>query len=93
MKSFQRAETVVCSILIKTAALVLTDPATSIKIDITNPVGTSVVTATAMTKDTTGTYHYDYSPASDAVLGTYKVKYTAVDGTRTTIQNDTFSLE
>lgn len=92
-KAFQRAETVVCSILVKTTAGVLVDPATSMKIDITNPVGTSVVTATAMTKDSTGTYHYDYQPASDAVLGTYNVKYTATDGTRITIQRDNFSLE
>jgi hypothetical protein len=93
MKSFQRAETVICSITIKTAALVLTDPATSTKIDITNPIGTSVVTATAMTRDSAGTFHYDYAPAVDATLGIYKVKYTAIDATRTTIQNDSFSLE
>jgi hypothetical protein len=92
-KSFQRAETVICSITIKNAAATLVDPATSIKIDITNPVSTSVVTAAAMTKDSVGAYHYDYQPAVDAVLGIYKVKYTAVDGTRTTIQNDSFNLE
>lgn len=93
MKTFQRAETVICSILVYNSSDELTDPATSMKIDITNPVGTSVVTATAMTKDDTGTYHYDYTPAADAMLGKYKVKYTATDSTRVTIQNDSFILE
>jgi len=93
MANFQRAETVVCSILIKTTAEVLTDPATSIKIDITNSIGTAVVTATAMTRDSAGTYHYDYQPAADALKGIYHVKYTATDGTRITIQNDSFVLE
>jgi uncharacterized protein YfaS (alpha-2-macroglobulin family) len=92
-KAFQRAETVICTITIKTAAGVLTDPATSIKIDIVNPIGVSAVTATAMTKDSTGNYHYDYSPTADAVLGPYRIKYTATDGTRVTIQADSFTLE
>jgi uncharacterized protein YfaS (alpha-2-macroglobulin family) len=92
-KTFQRAETVVCSILVKTAAAVLTDPATSTKIVITGPTGASVVTSTAMTRDSVGAYHYDYQPAVDALKGIYHVKYTAVDGTRITIEDDTFVLE
>ena len=93
IETFQRAETVVCSVTITTPLLVLTDPATSVKISITDPVGTLVVTAATMTKDSVGVYHYDYTPAVDALLGTYKIKYTATDGTRVTIQNDTFLLE
>jgi len=93
MRTFQRNETVICSITSKTAAGVLTDPITSMTITITNPSGTAVVTAAAMTKDSTGVYHYDYQPAVDAVLGVYRIRYTATDGARITIQDDDFTLE
>jgi hypothetical protein len=100
-KSFQRAETVICAIRVATGADVLTQPATSMTITITNPVGTAVNTATAMTYDAvpvvvdgvTCNYHYDYQPASDAVLGKYTVLYTATDGTRITNLRDYFILE
>jgi uncharacterized protein YfaS (alpha-2-macroglobulin family) len=92
-KTFQRAETVICSITVKDDSDVLKDPATSMEIDITGPTGASVVSATAMTPDSEGIFHYDYVPAADAALGIYKVKYTATDGTRVTIQNDSFVLE
>lgn len=93
MKTFQRPETVICSITVKTAAGVLTDPDTSMTITITDTNGTVKVNASAMTKDSTGTYHYDYTPASDATLGRYTIKYTATDGTRVTNQLDDFYLE
>lgn len=92
MKTFQRAETVICSVTVKLAG-VLTDPSTSMKIAITGPTGLSAVPATSMAHDLTGAYHYDYSPAADALLGTYRVKYTATDGSRVTIQTDRFNLE
>jgi uncharacterized protein YfaS (alpha-2-macroglobulin family) len=92
-KTFQRAEAVICSITVKDTSDVLRDPATSMKIDITGPTGASVVAAAAMTKDSTGTYHYDYVPAAGAAFGIYKIKYTATDGTRLTIETDTFVLE
>jgi uncharacterized protein YfaS (alpha-2-macroglobulin family) len=93
IKRFERAETVICSILVKTTAGVLTNPATSMKIQVTEPSGIIVVTDTAMTNDTTGTYHYDFVPTVSSQLGLYKVRYTAVDGTRTTIQDDSFYLQ
>lgn len=92
-KIFQRNETIICSIVIKDANSDLADPETSIMIDIINQEETIVVNATAMTRDSIGTYHYDYNPASDAMLGLYHVKYTAIDGTRITIKNDSFILE
>ncbi len=92
--SFQRSETIVCSIVIKTAAGVDTNPDTDIYIGIINPVGTAVVAATTdMVNDSVGHYHYDYAPGSTTVLGEYEVTYTLVDGTRTTKQKDTFILE
>jgi hypothetical protein len=92
-KTFQRAETVVCSITVATTAGVAANPATSTTITITNPIGTAINTATAMTNDSVGAYHYDYQPASDAVLGKYTVLYTATDGTRITNLRDYFVLE
>jgi len=90
---FQNPETVICSIsLTRTDTGAPIDPSTSIKITITDPTGTSVVNAVAMTKDSTGQYHYDFNP-NQAVPGNYKVVYTAVNGLRTTVQNDNFILE
>ena len=89
---FQKTETVVCSTTTKSGST-LTTPATSMNIIITNPTGTEVVTSTAMTEDSTGLHHYDYTPASSVASGTYDVQYKATDGTRITIQKDEFDLE
>jgi len=90
---FQRAETVICSALVKTTAGVLTTPATSMTITISDPVGTAVIAGANMTLDAVGTYHYDFAPAATATLGIYLVRYVATDGTRKTIQDDSFVLE
>lgn len=100
-KTFQRAETVICRASVKNDSDVLTSPATSFTIDITNSLGVPAVTAAAMVLDNPAividgvsyNYHYDFIPAADAALGNYKVKYTATDGTRVTIQSDSFVLE
>jgi hypothetical protein len=91
-KTFQFNETVICSASV-TSSGTLTDPATSMKITIIDPTETEVVSLAVMTKDATGLYHYDYNPAVSAILGAYKIKYVATDGTRITIQPDTFTLE
>ena len=95
-KTFRRASTIICSITVKDSSDVLRDPGTSMKIEITGPTGAVVVAATSMSKDSppvTGVYHYDYTPAADALFGIYEAKYTAVNGTRTTIETDNFVLE
>jgi len=89
---FQKTETVVCSITVKSSGT-LTSPATSMNIIITDPVGTAVVTSTGMANDSTGVYHYDYTPASTVLRGTYRVQYKATDGARITIQEDEFDIE
>ncbi len=92
---FQVGETVICSITVKDSSGTAQDPITSMKITInrTNPNWANVLAATAMTDDAgVGAYHYDYSTSS-AQVGEYEIIYTAVDGTRTTIQKDTFILE
>lgn len=91
---FQRSETIVAKVEVRNAETgTLTDPATSMKITITNPSGTKVVDDATMGKDAVGKYHKDYTPPSDAVLGKYVVKYVATDGTRVTIELDNFVVE
>lgn len=92
MANFQRQETVICEMLVKTVTGGLTSPSTSMKITITDPVGAIVVNSQPMVKDAEGTYHYDYNPAGNAVSGYYQVLYVAIDGTRTTVQEDNFLL-
>ena len=93
MAKFDIGETVICSCEVKTDAGVLTDPATSMTVTInqTSPVGKAVITVTAMTKDSAGKYHYDFQTTTVS-SGNYEVIYTATDGTRITIEKDSFSL-
>ena len=91
--AFQAGETIICACEIKDDAGAYKDPATSMTITITNPSYVVVVDNLAMTKDAVGQYHYDYNSPSTAEAGIYKVKYTATDGTRITIETDTFGLE
>lgn len=88
---FQRLGTVEIGLTIKHDT-VSVDPATSILVTVTDPAGTSVVTAQAMTKDSTGTYHYNYTIAADAVLGWYRARVTATDGAVVTIQDESFEV-
>lgn len=92
--AFQIGETIICSIEVKNDAGTLVDPATSmnIVIDQITPSYASKVASTAMTKDAVGKYHYDCQ-TSAYTAGTYKAIYTATDGTRITIEEDTFDLE
>ena len=91
--TFNIGDTIICNRNIKNAAGTLTDPATSMNIAINRTDATleGIVSSTAMTKDSTGTYHYDFA-SSGKFAGGYEVVYTATDGTRITITKDTFSL-
>ena len=94
MAIFQIGETVICSIEVKDDDGVLKDPETStnIEIDMVSPTPESIISSTAMTKDSTGKYHYDFASVSKAA-GDYVAKYTATDGTRITIEKNKFHLE
>lgn len=92
MASFEREETVVCSITVKDSSGAATDPSTSMNIVITDPEGTEVVASTTMDNDSTGAYHYDYTSASTAVKGRYDVLYVATNGSRVTRHRDTFEI-
>ena len=52
----------------------------------------SLQASVAMDNDGTGLYHKDIATTS-AEKGEYIIKYTATDGTRVTIETDTFTLE
>jgi hypothetical protein len=90
---FQCTETIVSELEVRDQNSVLVDPSSVPKIDITDPDGTSVVTAQNMTKTAVGKYSHDYTPAAAAVPGWYGVKFTVTDGGRVTIARDGFDLE
>ncbi len=94
MANFNLGETVICSVEVKNDAGTLVDPATSMMIKVTqiNPQYAVKVTATAMTKDSAGKYHYDLQTSAYSA-GNYEVEYTATDGTRIIVQKDSFRLE
>ena len=83
--------TVICWRNVKDDAGAYKDPATSMTISIWDSQNGTEVTDAAMTKDAVGKYHYDYQ--ASGVIGRYTVLYTATDGTRISIQKDTFNLE
>jgi len=89
---FEAGETVVCSITVKDSDGTLTDPATSMNISAEqiSPYS-AVLSSTSMTKDSTGTYHYDLQTSTFAI-GNYKVIYTATNSSRITKHTDTFNL-
>jgi hypothetical protein len=89
MEVFELSETVICSCTVKSGS-VLTDPATSMKITITDPSGVAAVSDTAMTKDSTGAYHYNYTPAT--LAGIYTVTYVATNGTKVSKAKDHFQV-
>lgn len=64
------------------------DP-TTIKITIEDSAGTKKVTTTAMVKDDTGYYHYDYDIPSDAELGQWITEVVA-DKTQKAVEHDMF---
>ena len=91
---FQIGETVICSITVRDENGDLQDAATTMNIVVEQitPQFRSLITSTAMDNDSTGTYHYDFATSS-AMRGGYLITYTATDGSRVTIEPDTFTLE
>ncbi len=89
--SYHKGETVICSCLVKNTSGVLTNPANSMKITIYDSANGAEINNVDMVKDSTGTYHYDFQTAS-AFKGKYTVNYVAIDGTRISIETDTFEL-
>jgi hypothetical protein len=93
-RNFQRPETVKIKATIRdTETDALTDPATSIKITVTDPDGTAQVDAQDMTKLSTGIYSYDYTTQSDDTIGWWIVVVTATDTTKVTVEYGGFTVE
>ena len=92
MNSYERGETVICSIVVETQTGVIVDPMTYMYISINDPSGYLLVSNVSMSKDSTGNYHYDFNSTDNYPLGTYTVTYTAKDGVRVTKQLDYFNL-
>jgi len=91
MKVYQQGETaMVYFVVTKSGALY--DPSTSVTCSIWLPSGTLDVNASAMTKESTGKYYYDYQTASKA-LGVYRARCTATDGTPITIEEGFFEVQ
>lgn len=93
MANYEVGETVICSITVKDSSGTAQDPATSMNIVIKRrATGATVVASVAMTDDAgDGAYHYDCA-TSGFDTGDYDIIYTATDGTRVTIQTDSFHL-
>ena len=89
---FDIGETVICSCEVTDDAGAYKDPFTSMKITITDMQGSVKANAVDMTKDSVGKYHYDCQ-TSGYMKGVYSVVYTATDGTRITMEKETFQLE
>jgi len=92
MANFVRGETVICSVTVKNSSGTLVDPTTSMKITVTNNINGIEVDDQAMTKDSTGMYHYDWTSAASSEKGNYDVFYKATDGARISITKDAFDL-
>jgi len=93
MATYQIGEHVICSITVKDEDGDLQDAATSMSIEVyKSSNNASLQASTSMDNDGTGLYHKDIA-TSTGEKGDYTIKYTAVDGARTTIQTDTFTLE
>jgi hypothetical protein len=103
MKSYRRLETPKLWGLVKAQTIdsdgnlvdgALTDPATSVEIIITDPVGKVVQVLAAMSKDSTGKYYYTgYTIAADALTGVYDYEIRAVDGTQKSIARGSFEVK
>ena len=97
MDTFDIGETVICSCEVRDELGALTDPTTSMKITITDKFGVKKVDSQSMLGgnppvEDTGKYHYDCQTTT-YTDGKYQVNFIATDGTRITIEKDTFTLE
>ena len=89
---FQLTETIIIQALNYSSGA-LTDPTTSYTITINDPAGVVAVNGSAMTKDSTGTFHYDYEPAATAMTGKHKGYTKMTSSTRDTLQPFHFEVE
>lgn len=96
MIKFQLGETVVVTHTVqKKVAGVWEDydPATSVNVSVyKDGTATPLISDAAMSKDSTGNYHYDFQ-TTGLTTGKYRARVTDTDGTRIVIRDGVFSLE
>jgi len=71
----------------------LVDPATSMTVDIYKPDGTKDVDGSAMTKISTGKYHYHYTLGADADEGNYRGVVWSTDGSVVSFEKFGFKVK
>ena len=91
MINFIIRETVITELTVKNNAGNLYDPSTSVKITITDILGTVIIDGENMTKASVGKYQHDFD-SDDYVEGTYLVVCEMLDGSRLKIERGTFNL-
>lgn len=92
MGSVKLTETAIISVEVKSGNT-LTDPATSMTITLWNAGGQKEIDNQAMTKDSTGKYHTDFTPSSTAISGKYYFDAKATDGSRVSIESGNFTVQ
>lgn len=93
MAKFNLGETIYLQIEIKDPITgVLTDPDTSITIQVNDPTGTEFLATDDMVRLSTGIYAYNLATLSNSVKGNYQVKFQTIDGVFTTIEWFSFNL-
>ncbi len=90
---YERGETVVISLEVRTSAGVLTDPATSTTIAITDPQGATDVATASMTRNYTGEYSYSWATSVGDAVGDYTATFTTTDGSAVSIARQIITLE
>lgn len=97
-RDWQRGETVPiwAEVRLETTGA-LYNPDQGVVLTVTDPSGTAVITAQAMTLYSTGIYVYYWNSEATSVVGWYRAKGTAQDGTgataKVTIENGGFNLQ
>jgi len=95
MAKFDIGETVICSCQVKDDDGNYKDPNddyTHTTITIIDKNSVKKIADVVMTRDSIGKYHYDCQTTS-YVDGKYRAEYKATDGSRITIEKETFELE
>ena len=88
--NFIAGETAICSCTVRNSSGTLVNPGTSMTITISRS-GVVLVDNQAMINDSVWQYHYDYDTTAKPVA-VYDVLYKAVDSSRISLANTTFSV-
>jgi uncharacterized protein YfaS (alpha-2-macroglobulin family) len=91
-QAYQRTETAIITLEVRTSSGALVDPSTVPVLTVTDPDGTAVVDEEDMNNDGVGLYSFPYDILEDAILGWYWSRYTVTDNALVTIEDDGFEV-